>query len=129
MHRFCSHGRPIGNLRQRDALARNAKGNISKFGGIHINSCAIANSPMNAVPDRQRGAPAGLAPWIAEFADLHGVLMARHGTGDGLLELAALVRSARRCRTTPSRSNIRAAVRRGSTTSSMVCLIRSCAVD
>lgn len=29
--------------------------------------------------------------WIAEFADLHGVLMAPHGTGDGLLGLAALV--------------------------------------
>jgi L-alanine-DL-glutamate epimerase-like enolase superfamily enzyme len=29
--------------------------------------------------------------WIAEFADLHGVLMAPHGTGNGLLGLAALV--------------------------------------
>ena len=29
--------------------------------------------------------------WIAEYADLHGVLMAPHGTGDGLLGLAALV--------------------------------------
>ena len=28
--------------------------------------------------------------WIAEYADLHGVLMAPHGTGDGLLGLAAL---------------------------------------
>jgi L-alanine-DL-glutamate epimerase-like enolase superfamily enzyme len=32
--------------------------------------------------------------WIAEFADLHGILMAPHGTGDGLLGLAALVQVA-----------------------------------
>ena len=29
--------------------------------------------------------------WVAEYADLHGVLMAPHGTGDGLSGLAALV--------------------------------------
>jgi len=29
--------------------------------------------------------------WIAEYADLHGVLMAPHGTGNGLLGIAALV--------------------------------------
>ena len=29
--------------------------------------------------------------WIAEYADLHGILMAPHGTGNGLLGLAALV--------------------------------------
>jgi L-alanine-DL-glutamate epimerase-like enolase superfamily enzyme len=29
--------------------------------------------------------------WIAEYADLHGILMAPHGTGDGLFGLAALV--------------------------------------
>lgn len=29
--------------------------------------------------------------WITEYADLHGVLMAPHGTGDGLIGLAALV--------------------------------------
>jgi L-alanine-DL-glutamate epimerase-like enolase superfamily enzyme len=29
--------------------------------------------------------------WIAEYADLHGVMMAPHGTGNGLLGLAALV--------------------------------------
>ena len=29
--------------------------------------------------------------WIAEYADLHGVLMAPHGTGDGVIGLAALV--------------------------------------
>ncbi|MEW6751108.1 MAG: mandelate racemase/muconate lactonizing enzyme family protein [Candidatus Latescibacterota bacterium] len=29
--------------------------------------------------------------WIAEYADLHGVLMAPHGTADGLIGLAALV--------------------------------------
>ncbi len=29
--------------------------------------------------------------WVAEYADLHGVMMAPHGTGNGLLGLAALV--------------------------------------
>lgn len=29
--------------------------------------------------------------WIAEYADLHGILMAPHGTADGLIGLAALV--------------------------------------
>ena len=29
--------------------------------------------------------------WIAEYADLHGVLMAPHGVIDGLIGLAALV--------------------------------------
>lgn len=29
--------------------------------------------------------------WIAEYADLHGILMAPHGTGNGLLGMAALV--------------------------------------
>ncbi|CAN5140682.1 mandelate racemase/muconate lactonizing enzyme family protein [soil metagenome] len=29
--------------------------------------------------------------WIAEFADLHGIMMAPHGTANGLLGLAALV--------------------------------------
>jgi L-alanine-DL-glutamate epimerase-like enolase superfamily enzyme len=29
--------------------------------------------------------------WITEYADLHGILMAPHGTGDGVLGLAALV--------------------------------------
>jgi L-alanine-DL-glutamate epimerase-like enolase superfamily enzyme len=29
--------------------------------------------------------------WVAEYADMHGILMAPHGTGDGLLGLAALV--------------------------------------
>ena len=37
--------------------------------------------------------------WIAEFADLHGVMMAPHGTGDGLLGLAALVQV---CATLPN---------------------------
>lgn len=32
--------------------------------------------------------------WIAEYADLHGILMAPHGTGNGLLGLAALVQVA-----------------------------------
>ena len=29
--------------------------------------------------------------WVTEYADLHGILMAPHGTGDGVLGLAALV--------------------------------------
>jgi len=29
--------------------------------------------------------------WVAEFADLHGILIAPHGVGDGLIGLAALV--------------------------------------
>ncbi|MEQ4207118.1 mandelate racemase/muconate lactonizing enzyme family protein [Actinopolymorpha sp. B9G3] len=29
--------------------------------------------------------------WVAEYADMHGVLMAPHGVGDGVLGLAALV--------------------------------------
>jgi L-alanine-DL-glutamate epimerase-like enolase superfamily enzyme len=32
--------------------------------------------------------------WIAEYADLHGILMAPHGTGNGVLGLAALVQCA-----------------------------------
>jgi L-alanine-DL-glutamate epimerase-like enolase superfamily enzyme len=32
--------------------------------------------------------------WVAEYADLHGILMAPHGTGDGLIGLAALVQMA-----------------------------------
>lgn len=37
--------------------------------------------------------------WIAEFAHLHGVMIAPHGTGNGLLGLAALVQV---CATLPS---------------------------
>jgi L-alanine-DL-glutamate epimerase-like enolase superfamily enzyme len=37
--------------------------------------------------------------WVAEYADLHGVLIAPHGTGDGLLGLAALVQV---CATMPA---------------------------
>jgi L-alanine-DL-glutamate epimerase-like enolase superfamily enzyme len=37
--------------------------------------------------------------WIAEYAALHGILMAPHGTGNGLLGLAALVQV---CATLPS---------------------------
>jgi L-alanine-DL-glutamate epimerase-like enolase superfamily enzyme len=29
--------------------------------------------------------------WVAEYANLHDILMAPHGTGDGLIGLAALV--------------------------------------
>jgi L-alanine-DL-glutamate epimerase-like enolase superfamily enzyme len=32
--------------------------------------------------------------WIAEYADLHGIQMAPHGTGNGLIGLAALVQVA-----------------------------------
>jgi L-alanine-DL-glutamate epimerase-like enolase superfamily enzyme len=37
--------------------------------------------------------------WVAQYADLHGVLIAPHGTGDGLLGLAALVQV---CATLPA---------------------------
>jgi L-alanine-DL-glutamate epimerase-like enolase superfamily enzyme len=37
--------------------------------------------------------------WIAEYAHLHGILMAPHGTGNGLLGLAALIQV---CATLPS---------------------------
>jgi len=37
--------------------------------------------------------------WVAEYADLHGVLMAPHGTGNGLLGLGALVQV---CATLPA---------------------------
>ena len=37
--------------------------------------------------------------WIAEYANLHGIMMAPHGTGNGLLGLAALVQV---CATLPS---------------------------
>jgi L-alanine-DL-glutamate epimerase-like enolase superfamily enzyme len=37
--------------------------------------------------------------WVAEYADLHGILMAPHGTGNGLLGLAALVQV---CATLPT---------------------------
>jgi L-alanine-DL-glutamate epimerase-like enolase superfamily enzyme len=37
--------------------------------------------------------------WVTEYADLHGILMAPHGTGDGLLGLAALVQV---CATLPA---------------------------
>jgi L-alanine-DL-glutamate epimerase-like enolase superfamily enzyme len=32
--------------------------------------------------------------WVAEYADLHGILVAPHGVGDGLIGLAALVQLA-----------------------------------
>ena len=37
--------------------------------------------------------------WVAEYADLHGILIAPHGTGNGLLGLAALVQV---CATLPN---------------------------
>jgi L-alanine-DL-glutamate epimerase-like enolase superfamily enzyme len=37
--------------------------------------------------------------WVAEYADVHGILIAPHGTGNGLLGLAALVQV---CATLPS---------------------------
>ena len=51
--------------------------------------------------------------WIAEFADLHGVMMAPHGPATGCWGWPRWCRCARRCRTTSSRSNTRAAIRRG----------------
>lgn len=32
--------------------------------------------------------------WVAEYSDLHGILMAPHGTGDGILGMAGLVQAA-----------------------------------
>ena len=47
--------------------------------------------------------------WVAEYADMHGILMAPHGTGDGLIGLAALVRDSSptmaSCQTAPSSSS------------------------
>lgn len=37
--------------------------------------------------------------WVAEYADLHGILIAPHGTGDGLVGLAALIQV---CATLPA---------------------------
>jgi L-alanine-DL-glutamate epimerase-like enolase superfamily enzyme len=37
--------------------------------------------------------------WIAEYANLHGILMAPHGTGNGLLGLGALIQV---CATLPN---------------------------
>jgi L-alanine-DL-glutamate epimerase-like enolase superfamily enzyme len=37
--------------------------------------------------------------WVAEYADLHGILFAPHGTGNGIIGLAALVQV---CATLPS---------------------------
>jgi L-alanine-DL-glutamate epimerase-like enolase superfamily enzyme len=37
--------------------------------------------------------------WVAEYADIHGILIAPHGTGNGLIGLAALVQV---CATLPS---------------------------
>lgn len=46
--------------------------------------------------ERHRAGPCdvgGIAKfkWVAEYRDLHGIVMAPHGTGDGLFGLAALV--------------------------------------
>ena len=64
--------------------------------------------------------------WIAEYADLHGILMAPHGTGNGLIGLAALVQvcgdaaaELHRLRVPDGRS------RPGGTTSSRACRTRS----
>lgn len=43
--------------------------------------------------------------WIAEYADLHGILIAPHGTGNGLLVWQRWFRSPRRSQRTTSRSD------------------------
>ncbi len=63
--------------------------------------------------------------WVAEYADLHGILMAPHGIFDGLIGLAALVQVAPRCPTTTSPSSTRSASRHGGTISSRACRTRS----
>ena len=63
--------------------------------------------------------------WIAEYADLHGILMAPHGIGDGLLGLAALVQV---CATLPHNYiafEYPRAIPTGGTTSSKACRTRS----
>ena len=64
--------------------------------------------------------------WIAEYADLHGILMAPHGIGDGLFGLAALVQV---CATLPAQLHrVRVSDRqagRGGTRSSKGCPTRS----
>jgi len=45
--------------------------------------------------------------WVAEYADLHGIMIAPHGIFDGLIGLAALVQVAATLPTTPSPSSIR----------------------
>jgi L-alanine-DL-glutamate epimerase-like enolase superfamily enzyme len=52
----------------------------------------IENHAVNVVgPDPADVGGIAELKWIAEYADLHGILMAPHGTGDGVLGLAALV--------------------------------------
>ena len=64
--------------------------------------------------------------WIAEYADLHGILMAPHGTGNGLLGPGRAGPGLRHpaARTT-SPSSTRRAIRTGGTTSSTGCPTRS----
>lgn len=56
--------------------------------------------------------------WVAAYADLHGLLMAPHGTADGLPPSS---RSAPPCRATTSPSSTRSASPPGGTTSSTGC--------
>ncbi len=60
--------------------------------------------------------------WIAEYADLHGILMAPHGTGNGLLGLGRAGAGLRDpARTTSSPSSCRPATPPGGSTSSTAC--------
>ncbi len=55
----------------------------------------IENKAVNVVgPDPCDVGGIAELKWIAEYADMHGILMAPHGTGDGVLGLAALVQVA-----------------------------------
>ena len=64
--------------------------------------------------------------WVAEYADLHGILMAPHGTGDGLIGLAALVQVAATLPAELHRLRVsRSASPTGGTTSSRGCPTRS----
>jgi L-alanine-DL-glutamate epimerase-like enolase superfamily enzyme len=47
--------------------------------------------------------------WVAEHAYMHSIMMAPHGTANGLLGLGALINVCATCRPTTSPSSIRAA--------------------
>ena len=46
---------------------------------------------MLSAPTRKMSAASAEMKWIAEYADLHGILIAPHGIFDGLIGLAAHV--------------------------------------
>jgi L-alanine-DL-glutamate epimerase-like enolase superfamily enzyme len=86
----------------------------------------IENQAVNVIgPDPEDVGGIAELKWIAEYADLHGILVAPHGICDGLIGLAALVQRwftcRRLCPRTTSPSSIPSARRNGGTTSSRGC--------